>query len=316
MTPRDLTKELGKMPIPTAPAEVAIGIPADLIRRRPDVRRIEREAAAQSARIGIAESEFYPAYFAHRLARLVDREHQQPVHGASFNGSAGPCSAGISSTTAGCETTFATRTHGSRSSSPATSSPCSVPRAKRRTRSSFPEVAGAREGAQRQRRGLDATAPTCSNTQYQGQMIDYTPVGYFAQNLLEQQDQAAQAQGDVALALVEIYRAIGGGWQVRLGAGSDAPKVEIPQTQPIVLETLPQPLMPTHAEDLSPTRLPAPSEPWHEGARVMRANQPFAGRARLSFREGEAPAEPGLDSQSLRVAHLGQATEIGAQSHV
>ena len=104
-------------------------------------------------------------------------------------------------------------------------------------------------------KALNASAAAWRNgtslltTQYQGQMIDYTPVGYFAQNLLEQQDQAAQAQGDVALALVEIYRALGGGWQVRLGAGSDAPKVEIPQTQPILLETLP-PLVPTHAEDL------------------------------------------------------------------
>ena len=35
-------------------------------------------------------------------------------------------------------------------------------------------------------------------TQYGGQMIDYTLVGFFAQNLLEQQDEAAQAQGDVA----------------------------------------------------------------------------------------------------------------------
>ena len=37
-----------------------MGIPAELLRRRPDVRQANREAAAQSARIGIAESEFYP----------------------------------------------------------------------------------------------------------------------------------------------------------------------------------------------------------------------------------------------------------------
>ena len=46
--------------IPTAPPEVAVGIPADLLRRRPDVRRAERLVAAQSAQIGIAEADFYP----------------------------------------------------------------------------------------------------------------------------------------------------------------------------------------------------------------------------------------------------------------
>ena len=44
--------------IPAPPREVAVGIPADLLRRRPDVRRAERQVAAQSAQIGIAEAEF------------------------------------------------------------------------------------------------------------------------------------------------------------------------------------------------------------------------------------------------------------------
>jgi hypothetical protein len=111
------------------------------------------------------------------------------------------------------------------------------------------------------------------NTQYEGQMIDYTFVGYFAQNLLEQQDLAAQARGDVSLALVEIYRAIGGGWQVRIGAGADAPQVTIRQEPPaneeeVPAEPLPQPLVPAQAEDRTPQKLPptasiaAPSEPW------------------------------------------------------
>jgi len=61
MPPRDLQQELGgPAPIPSAPPEIAVGIPAELLRRRPDVRRAERLAAAQCARIGIAEAEFYP----------------------------------------------------------------------------------------------------------------------------------------------------------------------------------------------------------------------------------------------------------------
>ena len=60
--PRDLIAELGSGPIPTAPAEVAVGVPAQLLRRRPDVREAERLVAAQSAQIGVAEADLYPAF--------------------------------------------------------------------------------------------------------------------------------------------------------------------------------------------------------------------------------------------------------------
>jgi NodT family efflux transporter outer membrane factor (OMF) lipoprotein len=52
----------GEAPIPDAPASVAIGVPAELLRRRPDVRGAEREMAAQSARIGVATAELYPQF--------------------------------------------------------------------------------------------------------------------------------------------------------------------------------------------------------------------------------------------------------------
>ena len=49
-------------PIPAAPAAVVVGIPADLLRRRPDVCRAERLAAAQAEQIGIAEADLYPIF--------------------------------------------------------------------------------------------------------------------------------------------------------------------------------------------------------------------------------------------------------------
>src|SRR5262249_54687390 len=64
--PYDLERQLGpgpelaESPLPNTPRWVAAGIPADLLRRRPDVRSAERQVAAQSAQIGVAEADFLP----------------------------------------------------------------------------------------------------------------------------------------------------------------------------------------------------------------------------------------------------------------
>jgi NodT family efflux transporter outer membrane factor (OMF) lipoprotein len=62
MPPHDLLPSLDTGPIPAAPPALAVGIPAALLNRRPDVRQALREAAAQSAQIGIAEADFYPRF--------------------------------------------------------------------------------------------------------------------------------------------------------------------------------------------------------------------------------------------------------------
>ena len=76
MPPRDLEPELGpgpelgSAPMPNTPAWVATGIPADLLRRRPDVRSAERQVAAQSAQIGVAEAALYPTIAINGIDRL------------------------------------------------------------------------------------------------------------------------------------------------------------------------------------------------------------------------------------------------------
>jgi len=61
--PTDVQDLLGPpKPIPTAPIEVAVGIPAELLRRRPDIRLAEFQAAAQSAQIGVAKADLYPSF--------------------------------------------------------------------------------------------------------------------------------------------------------------------------------------------------------------------------------------------------------------
>lgn len=280
MTPRDLETELGKAPIPTAPAEVAIGIPADLVRRRPDVRRAERNAAAQSAEIGIAESEFYPHVSLVGTLGWSSENANNLFTKDSFFGTAGPSFRW--NILNYCRLRNNVRYQDALFQQLVTT-----------YQQTALSAAGEAEDAlvlflksQDRVKALNASTrawrdgTSLLNTQYKGQMIDYTFVGYFAQNLLEQQDQAAQAQGDVAIGLVEIYRALGGGWEIRTGAGADAPQTNLPQCPPAIDgEPLPvpsttktaTPLVPASAKNLTPKELPAtttattfdrPSEPW------------------------------------------------------
>ena len=61
MPPGSLDHELSAPgPVPSASVGIAVGVPADLLRRRPDIRRAERELAAETARVGVAVSDLYP----------------------------------------------------------------------------------------------------------------------------------------------------------------------------------------------------------------------------------------------------------------
>jgi NodT family efflux transporter outer membrane factor (OMF) lipoprotein len=61
--PGSLDAELAEVkPLPVIPAEVAVGIPGDLVRRRPDVRSAERQVVAQSLRVGVAKANLYPTF--------------------------------------------------------------------------------------------------------------------------------------------------------------------------------------------------------------------------------------------------------------
>ena len=96
MPPHDLASELGPgaplgdEPMANVPDWVAVGVPADLLRRRPDVRRAERQLASQSALIGVAEADLYPAIYLNGTIGLEASDLSHLFESKSFFGSVTP----------------------------------------------------------------------------------------------------------------------------------------------------------------------------------------------------------------------------------
>jgi len=61
-------------------------------------------------------------------------------------------------------------------------------------------------------------------------VIDFTPVYLFEGTLAQEQDQLAIARGQIALSLVDLYRALGGGWEMRLPPATAGPPPPSPAT--------------------------------------------------------------------------------------
>ena len=63
LPPTDLTQILGgEGRIPEVPEQIMVGVPADMLRQRPDVRRAELLAMAQNAQVGVAKADLYPSF--------------------------------------------------------------------------------------------------------------------------------------------------------------------------------------------------------------------------------------------------------------
>jgi len=232
---RDLTERLGKDgKIPFAGREVAVGIPADLLRRRPDVRRVERQTAAQSAQIGIAKSDLYPRFSL--IGGIgVQSEHIHDLFNTpgSFAGTIGPAFHWDIFNYGRIEN--GVRVEEARYEGLMNSYQDAVLRAGRDMEDSLIGFLKAQERAAILEQSVSAAQRTVdiSLDQYKEGVIDFTPIFIFQRTLTDQQDALAQARGEIALNLVGVYRSLGGGWDVRppyTGENSAATQPSKPQT--------------------------------------------------------------------------------------
>jgi outer membrane protein TolC len=88
--PCDLHKRLGEAPIPRVAPEVVVGVPAELLRRRPDVRLAQFKAAAQAEQIGIAQAQFYPMLTINGNFDYQGTKFADLFKSSAFGGSFGP----------------------------------------------------------------------------------------------------------------------------------------------------------------------------------------------------------------------------------
>jgi NodT family efflux transporter outer membrane factor (OMF) lipoprotein len=214
MPTEQLKPRLGTAPIPVAPVDVAVGIPADLLRRRPDVRRAERQAAAQCAQIGVAVSSFYPhisigGSIDYQAARFKDL-----FSGSSLNGSVGPSFqwdvlqyGRILNNVRLQDARFLELVEAYKQS---------VLNANQETENGLVTFLKAQERYQLQKKSVDAGKSALDTVQsLYPDKVDFTRVAQLLQTQVVLEDTLAQVQGEISLGLISVYKGLGGGWEIR-----------------------------------------------------------------------------------------------------
>lgn len=211
--PGALREELSApAPVPVAPPDVAIGVPADVLRRRPDVRRSERQLAAQTARVGVATADLYPTlslFGSIGLESLHSGDFlSSDSHQYSFGPSvrwnifdAGRIRRNIEVEDARVEQTLIAYE-------------ASVLSALRDVEDAL-SAYGNEQIRQRSLRRAEEAAQRASEIArdlYQEGESDYLDVLDAERSLLQTQDEAAASNARVTTNVIRLYKALGGGW--------------------------------------------------------------------------------------------------------
>jgi NodT family efflux transporter outer membrane factor (OMF) lipoprotein len=197
-------------PIPTGPDVVGVGVPADVLRQRPDVRAAERTLAAATAQIGVAKAALYPALAisgnlttnANAIGGLVDTVTGGLFAGltqAIFNG--GRLRSQVRAQEAAADAALAAYK-------------ATVLTALEEVENAVVALNTARERERQFAIAFQAAdaAALLSRLQYRSGLTDFTTLSQQESALLSARNGAAQARGDAATALVQLYDALGGGW--------------------------------------------------------------------------------------------------------
>jgi len=231
-TPGDLTDVLSgsSSSIPAPPSQIAIGIPVDLLRRRPDIRSAEYQAMAQGAQIGVAKAQLYPAFslsgtFGLLSSNLGGSSLADMFQWRSRTYSAGP-SAQWNLFNYGVLTNNV-RVQDARFQQLLIAYQNAVLTAQQEVEDNLAGFLKAEDRAAFLARSAEAARRSfdLAVIQYREGVTDFTTVLTAQQALLNEQDNLAVTLGSVAQNLVGVYKALGGGWEIREGMDLVPPEI-------------------------------------------------------------------------------------------
>jgi NodT family efflux transporter outer membrane factor (OMF) lipoprotein len=199
--------------VPAPPERIAIGIPADLLRRRPDVRRAERLLAAQSAQIGVAIADLLPHLSLVGSIGLDAKRAADFFEGDSVEAFGGPSVSWailnygrITNNVRVQDASYQALVEGYTDTV-------------LRAQADVEGAIAAQRGARRRTAALGESVSAAQRVvdlvsqQYADGAVDFTTVLLAQQFLVQQQDLYEASRGQTALAMVGLYKALGGGWE-------------------------------------------------------------------------------------------------------
>ncbi|HVT07418.1 MAG TPA: efflux transporter outer membrane subunit [Polyangia bacterium] len=219
----------GPKTIPHAPDKVTVGVPAEILRRRPDVRSAELAAAAQCARIGVAKAQLYPSFTLLGTIGL-----QSSTAGVSsknlFSTSAVFYSAGPQINWPFLNygrLTNTVRVEDARFQQLLIAYRQTVLKAVQEVEDALTGYVNGAETARFEKASAEAAQRSAdiALAQYREGATDYQRVVDAQRQLLQQQNNLASASSSVATSVIALYKALGGGWEVQ------EPPTVPPQTQ-------------------------------------------------------------------------------------
>lgn len=216
--------------IPQAPSDVAVGVPAELLRRRPDIRAAEAQMAAQCAQIGVAKADLYPRFTlfgniglsasnaaltyagqpgASSLGELWGRESVQYSGGMGFGWDIfnyGRIANNV-------------RVQDARFQQLVEQYKNTVLTAARETEDALSAFVRSREEVAFLEQGVAAAtrAVEIAMIQYREGLADFQRVLDTQRSKVQAQDQLTATQGSVLVNLIAAYKALGGGWEAWSG---------------------------------------------------------------------------------------------------